>query len=181
MQGATIFKNPNVGITDVKKAQMEGTLEAIKELVKERAKNYQRLNALLAKSESVPLYRLSTFWPLKFFPVHIEISSDRINITFWIFMFSGKVISLTTDIIQEVSIESGPLFSALKIETNKPMEPLVEVNYLKKEEAMKARRIIQGLITARKNEVNLENINPKELAEKLEGIGKTKQIEYLIT
>lgn len=176
----TLFQSSSLSMIDVQKAQREGALEAIKEIIKERSKNYHKLNALLSKTQSVVLFRLSTFWPLKLFPVHLEIASDRINLTFWEFIRSGQLVSLTTDIIQEVSVESGPIFSTLKITTNKPMEPIVQVSYLKKDEALKARRIIQGLITANIHEVSLENINADELAEKLEDLGSSKTIEQII-
>lgn len=176
----TLFQSARIGSIDVQNAQKEGTLEAIKELVKERAKNYQKLNALLAKSQSIPLYRLSTFWPFKLFPVHIEIANDRISINFWEFIKTGQYISLSKESIEEVSLASGPIFSTLKIRTTRASDPCVQISYLRKEEAFKATRLIQGIITATKNDISLENIDSDDLAEKLEGLGSAKKIERLI-
>jgi len=173
-----IFANTGVmGGINVREAQKEGFREAIKEIIKEKTKNMQRLNTLLSKSDINPLFQLSTFFPLKFFPVHIVINTDRVNITYRDFMRSGQIVTLTVDILQEISVESGPLFSTLILETNKAMEPVVTVKYLKKDEALKARRIIQGLITAKKNDVDLESVPIRELASKLENLGETKKAE----
>lgn len=161
----------------VRQARIEGMKEAIKEIEKEKRKSNYKLNELLNKSNQGPLFKLSTFWPLKFFPAHVVIENDRINISSKEFINSGGMISLSINIIQEINIESGPLFSNIKFITIKPTEPIVSVKYLKKKDAIKARRIVQGLIIAHRNGVHMETIDPKELAYKVEELGKTMEAE----
>lgn len=169
-----------MGRVDVRRAQQEGIRDAIKEIVKEKSKSAQRLNELLAGVQTGPLFKLSTFWPLKFFPVHIAIEKERVVIIFREFMKSGQIISLTCNILQEVAVESGPLFSTLKLTTNKPLEPILAVKYLKKKDAIKACRMIQGLIIACKNDIKLDSGNPKALANKIEELGKIQEAERLV-
>lgn len=67
-------------------------------------------------------------------------------------------------------------FSTLKIELGPGgfQQNPPSVKYLKKQEALKARRIIMGLIICHKEKVNLSKISKEELLDKVEEIGRIK-------
>ncbi len=55
-----------------------------------------------------------------------------------------------------------------------PPEPATFVHYLKKDEALKARRIIQGLMVTVSNRVDVTKVSTSELTDSIETLGDSK-------
>jgi hypothetical protein len=79
--------------------------------------------------------------------------------------------------IRDVDVEMGPFFAKLTIlPDGYPSKPLI-VKYLRRKDAYKARSVIQGLMLAKRNSIDLHKVNDNDLVGKLEMLGKTHIIE----
>ncbi len=74
--------------------------------------------------------------------------------------------------INEVIVESNLIFSTLKLEETRAMEVDHMIKYLHRSDALRARRVIQGLLLFKKEKVDVTNISTEELASKVEEAGR---------
>jgi len=74
-----------------------------------------------------------------------------------------------------VLIETGWFWSKLKIIDIGYTEESIDVCYLKTKDAVRARKIIQGLVVAHKNGIDLSKYEQPDLPEKLEVLGKAEK------
>lgn len=135
----------------------------------------KRLDQLVVSS-NVPLFKLSSVFPFDFFPNHITIEPSQINIVISAFL-SDRRLSFAYDDISDVFVDQTIFFACLKIIDKHFGQNSVEINFLKRNDALRARRIIQGLIVANREKVNLAGMNAGVLLKKIEDIGKMHGIE----
>ena len=130
-----------------------------------------KFESLLERSTKI-LLKTSSVFPFDFFPDEITIDEFKVNIIFHEFWLSGDIHSIQIDMIKDIEVESEPIFAELKIVPDGyPGHPLA-VRFLKKKDAMKARRIIQGLMVARKQGIDPSQLD-EHMIEKIERLGKT--------
>lgn len=137
-----------------------------------------KVETLLEESQKV-LFRASSVFPFDFFPDVITIDECKVNIVAREFFFSEDIHSIPIEMIKDIEIESGPLFATLKIVPDGYPGHTPEVHHLRKQDAIKARRIIQGLMVASKHDVDLGNINvsKSKLLSLIESIGSSHVTE----
>lgn len=123
------------------------------------------------------LLRISAIFPFDLFPDQIIIDECKVSIIFGEFFFSSDSHSINIEMIRDVEVETGPFFAKLQIVPDGyPSKPLI-VGYLRKKEAYKARSVIQGLMVAKRNNIDLGKIDDTDLVNKLELLGKTHHVE----
>lgn len=154
------------------KAAEEGAIEAVKEAMKLEFTNKQKFNELLNRSKKV-LLKISNIIPLLTSDVIIDI--NKVDIIHRFFFFSGRNHSIAIKDITDVFTETIPFLGTLNIVDEGFAENTVRVRWLKKKEAEKARRIITGLMEARKEEVDITKLDDKNLASKFEELGKIRE------
>jgi hypothetical protein len=131
-----------------------------------------RFNKLVEKSQRV-LIELSSVFPFDLFPDTITIDESKLNIIIRVFFFSETVHSIPIKSLKDISVETSIFFGTLKvIPDGYPGQPII-VKFLKKDEAIKARRIIQGLTVASREGIDITQIPNQELKNKIEDLGKT--------
>ena len=136
----------------------------------------QKFATVLNASEKI-LFKTSSVFPFDLFPDEITIDECKINIVFHEFFLSEDIHSITIDMIKDVKVEHGPFFASLKIVPDGyPGQPL-EVRYLKRGDAVKARRIVQGLIVAKKQGLDLTKLDVYDFINKIESLGATHLVE----
>ena len=143
---------------------------AKKELLIEQNKNETQLNQMVEKSKQVLLSIKSTF-PFDFFPDEITIDPTKINVVIKNFWGSGSVHSVYIQDVTDVKVESTPFFATLKLVDKAFVENKIKVSFLKKKDAYRARRILQGLVVATRDNLNLAGMDINELAKKVEELG----------
>lgn len=89
---------------------------------------------------------------------------------------SKSLIKVSKDIL-DVFIDTSIFFSTLRIVDRGYSEDIIEVHYIKNKDAKRLRSIIQGLIAAHRQQLDLTKINPDEIAYKIEELGKAKATE----
>lgn len=126
----------------------------------------------LAKASNSILFKASTFFPFTFFPDTIIIDKTKVTIVERLFFFNADIRSYSIEDILNVDIGIGLLFSTLKCETRYDNKKVFVLRYLKKKDATFARKLIQGLIIAKREGIHLEELSKEEIMSYGEEIGK---------
>ncbi|MBI2029739.1 hypothetical protein HYT02_04940 [Candidatus Gottesmanbacteria bacterium] len=150
-------------------------------VVKKRAVLFQsqnqeqkKLNNLVLKSERV-LFRARTVFPFNFFPDEIIIDESKVSIVTNLFLSSGQIRSVKYEEIYNVIIEYQPFFASLELLDRFFEKRPMRINYLRKNDAEHARRLIQGMMAVTKENIDINKLDMRELIEKLDILGEAKE------
>lgn len=138
-----------------------------------KEKATEEIEELIEHSEK-PIFELSTIFPLDLFPDKLTIDINKINLLSSEFFASGRVHSVMIKDVGDVFIDTDLFFAKLTIIDKGFTENSISLKYLKKKDASKARRIVQGLVVANEQKIDLSQFTPEDLATKLEELGKIK-------
>lgn len=136
----------------------------------------QKLDDLADKSDSI-LLKVSTFWPFTFFVNDIIVDPYKVNIIFREFFWSEHIHSVMIKDILDVVVETSVFFATVKIVDQGYVENTIDITYLKRDDAMKVRKIIQGLVIAHRQAVDLSILTPSHIRTKAEELGQVKGID----
>jgi hypothetical protein len=123
------------------------------------------------------LVSATTTFPFVLFPDTICVDRTKVTINRQTFFNVGQVMSIQVEDILNVTANVGPFFGSLKITTRyfDTKKPPYTINYLKREDALRVKRIIQGYIVAKLKEIDCSVLSTKELAHMLDELGKGEQ------
>ncbi len=126
------------------------------------------------------LVRATTVFPVTLFPDTITVDRTKLTVTHREFFRIGEALSIRIEDILNVTATVGPLFGSIKISTrffdsNKPYT----VHHFWRADALKIKRIVQGYLIARQQEVDTSSLSTRELARKLDELGKVARPEKL--
>lgn len=125
------------------------------------------------EQEVKTLYKLRSIFPLDPFPTIITIQPDCISIVHSLFNLWKRLITIKMDDIFTVEVDSGLFFADVRIQQKQALTPIVELQYFWKQHALKARRIIQGLLVVQDKNLKIKDLRADELINYLEEIGST--------
>jgi len=129
---------------------------------------------LVRKSNRI-LASISTFGlPFKWFADTINIEEGRITIITRTFFLTSRVHSVDIKDVSNVFINVAPFFAQLVIVSKTFAENEIKVNDLRKDEAVFARRIIEGLRTFENKKIDTSGYSVSELLAKLEELSTTE-------
>lgn len=140
----------------------------------EYLKNLNKFDLLLTGSNKA-LLKMRSVFPFDLFPDEITVDPMKVNIVSREFFFSATTHTIHVKNILDVSVDCSPFFATLKIMYQGFGPNTVDVKYLKKREAQKARRIIQGLALAAREGVDFSKLDTEELINKVESLGRATQ------
>lgn len=128
----------------------------------------------ITRDSEIILLKIKNVFPFALFPDSIIIDLYKLNIIKSDFFLTKRVNSINHEDILNISVESGPIFATLRITSRffsgKPMV----ITYLKKSDALLAKRLLSGLIIARRKGVDLRGVEIGELLSNLEQLGKAE-------
>jgi len=124
------------------------------------------------------LVRATTVFPITLFPDTITVDRAKLTVTHRDFLRAGEVLSIRIEDILNVTATVGPIFGSIKIATrffdsNKPYE----VTHFWRSDALKIKRIVQGYLIAKQQEVDCSSLSTKELRIMLDELGKVAREE----
>lgn len=139
----------------------------------EAAKQIKKLNQL-EKVGTKPLLQIQTIFPFRIFPCVITLDRQKLTISDK-FFFSSKEVEnfLAKDIVSIASTESM-FYATINLVSGMRINKEVSVPFLKKEDARKLRRLVQGLLIAGKEGIDVNQIPENQLIAKLEEIGSAQ-------
>jgi hypothetical protein len=124
------------------------------------------LETLITRSHLV-LLQVRSIFPLDLWPDRMILDMSKVTI------FSRQFLGLTTehtimlDEIRDVDLESNPICSTLRILITGPGGMWTSITNLRRQDAQKAKFILEGLIIARLERCNLEGLILGDLVQKL--------------
>lgn len=123
------------------------------------------------------LLKVTSVFPFQFFPDELIIDEMKITYVNKIFFLSRQTRIILINNISSVIVETSPFFAALKIRQNDPREHEFKITYLRKSDAIKAQKIIEGLIISRAQAIPIDKLNQKQLENKIEDLGTVPEVE----
>lgn len=135
--------------------------------------NLNKVQQIIASSPRT-LYTAKAVFPFDLFPDEIRIEESKVNIISKNFFASAQVQTQSFKDIKKVEVETSIIFAKLRLVSWTPVDSTLEISFLKKDEALKARRIIEGLKTLSEQKVDFSKIPTYELIEQVEHLGSVK-------
>jgi hypothetical protein len=136
--------------------------------------NHKRLGEMADRSQRV-LMRISSKRPFDLFPDSLIIDENKISLVHREFGLTDVHIVFIEN-ISYVTINTSLVAATLSItdSTSERFPQILSVQWLKKEEAVKARKLIHGLMAAKKVGINFAEFNAYELVSECERLGEVK-------
>ncbi len=130
----------------------------------------------LTESTDRALYELSAVFPFDFFPNKIIIGEKQVVLIFKPFFFSSQIYHYLIEDLLTPVVESSIFFASLRLELGPGgfQQNPPRISYLKKGEAIRARRIMMGLLICKKEGIEFEGMSRTQIVEKVEEIGKIR-------
>jgi hypothetical protein len=167
---------------DVKSTPEQGEKEGLKEETKLEKISKNKLDNLV-KQSNTPLLKFSTVFPFDLFPDEICIDLNQISILTKHFMYSERQ-SIPFKNMVDVDVTTDFFFASLTLLYRETVanslstsQNSLTITFLKKEDAKKARSIIDGIIIAIKENIDLAALEIPSLSQKLELVGGRHKIQ----
>lgn len=128
----------------------------------------------LASGSARVLLEVRTVFPFNFFPDEVIIDEVKVSLHTSYFFYSREVRSIEYKDIFNIIAQESLVFGRLEIFDRYFSHSPFIVDFLWKSDAKKARRLIQGLIIAKKQNINTSIIPLDELMQKLNRIGESR-------
>jgi len=135
--------------------------------------DYQKLTVLNNVS-TVPLLTIQTVFPFRLFPCMLSLDRQKLTISDHLFFGAKQVENILAEDIVSVNSTENFLFATLTVVSGMRLNKEFKVAYLWKEDARRLRRMLEGLLIASREGVDVLNISDSELIQKLEHIGTAK-------
>lgn len=173
----TVYKsgsdNPDTEVIEAESNNDDHKVES-KPSRKDSLSDIEKLNATV-KSANRILFKTQAIFPFDFFPDEVIIDENKVDIISSKFFTSRETFTIPIENINGVTNSLSLFFGELRIEAwgiNRLPGP---IKYLSRLDAIKARRIISGLILSHKEQIDMRNIPLEELKRKLEEIGRAHE------
>ncbi len=145
-----------------------------RKVVVEKAKpDIVKLNGLVEQSNRV-LFTTKAIFPFDLFPNMIRLDENKLDIINNLFFFSEQVFPIAISDIKNVTVTTDLFFATLCVEIGGYETNPGPIKFLPKGDAVKLRRLIFGLMEAKKENIDLGSIPINELVPKLEQIGRVR-------
>lgn len=129
----------------------------------------------LANETADVLLSIKTVFPFTPFPDTLSIDLHVICFVRRDFFFHQNVFTVNHEDVLNVVVDTNLFFGSLTITTRFFSQNPLVITFLKKDEAIAAKRFIIALVTAHKNEVEIPRENLAETIKFLDALGKGKE------
>lgn len=134
----------------------------------------EKLVAGLVEKSNRILASVSSVFPFDFFPNTVNVEEGRITVIVRNFFYSSEVHSVDIKDISNVFINMAPFFAQLVIVSKTFSRNQIKIKFLKKNEAIFARRMIEGLRVFESKQIDTSIYSQQELVEKLLELSTTE-------
>lgn len=131
----------------------------------------ESLKQEVSKSHEI-ICNVQSVWPISLFPDRLVMDRTKVTILKRNFFWSADVISIQLEDILNISSSVGPFFGSLTI-ASRVMSTVdhFTVNNLWRKDAIELKRMIQGHVIAKRNNINTDKLPIAELVETLRELG----------
>ncbi len=160
----------------LKKDESQGLNDAKKEKIKIEEINKDRFHNLVEASTHT-LFKINSVFPFDFFTDEISIEITQINVIKRFFFATAHLQTIPIKNVADVFVQTSLIFASLRIIDSSYIENSIQVDNLKKNDACMARIIIQGLVVANKEGIDLTKLPKHTLMEDIQSLGKAQEID----
>lgn len=131
-----------------------------------------QLSEAITNSQEV-LFTAKTVFPFTLFPDTITLDREKLTIAHRFFIRVAEELSIRIEDILNITADVGPIFGSIKLQTRffDPSKPYT-ISYLKRNDALRVKRIVQGHIIATQKKIDCSVFSGKQLAELLDDLGQ---------
>jgi len=141
---------------------------------KKKSEDRRTVADLVKKSNRILLSISSHMFPFDLFPDTINVEEGRITIITRTFFLSSRVHSVDIKDVSNIFVNVAPFFAQLVIISKTFEENEIRIKNLRKDEAVFARRIIEGLRIFVNKGIDTSNYSIADLLAKLQELSTTK-------
>lgn len=140
----------------------------------DQTKATKQLNETLRNSTDI-LASATTVFPFTLFPNTATIDREKLNITNRVFFRVAEVVTIPIPDITHVTADVGPIVGSIRVHTHTAgADRPYAINYMRRPDAIKFKRILQGYIIALKKGVDYSALNTEQLRTLLSELGKAR-------
>lgn len=139
----------------------------------ETTEKKDKLDSLLAKKKK--LFQVFAVFPFQLKPDELIIDTQKVTILYNEFFGATTAETILLDQIGDIEIDISLLFGALRILSLSHDKQWLKITGLHRNDAIKAKRIIEGLLIAKKEGIDFDDndADANALADKLEKLGSS--------
>jgi hypothetical protein len=139
---------------------------------KESDKKEEQKLINLSEKSAKNICELSTVFPFNLFPNTVIIDMTKVTFIYNPFYATEYVKSVGISDILDVEVQTGLLWATLTVVDRRFPDQPFAIEHLDNQGALKARRIIEGLILAAREGVDLTQVDDEVLQKHLETLGR---------
>jgi hypothetical protein len=128
--------------------------------------------------DTLVLFKTTTLFPFEIFPTDVVVYRTKVDIIDRIFFWAQEVRTVMVPDIFTLEIQTTPFFSSVTITHRQPMTPLITIKFLRNKEALQLRALVQGLVTAHYQKLDLSQLSPAQLVQELKELGEVTLPKY---
>lgn len=129
----------------------------------------------LANGNNEVLCTIRSVYPFDFFPSTMVISKNKVDIIDMIFFFAKDYSSFMIPEIGRVEVSTNLFFSTIRIHGKTIDKELAKITHLWPADALKAQSIIQGLLIARAENVDMSQIDGRTVEQATQNLGQPRE------
>jgi len=134
-------------------------------------KSEQELTDITDDAQDV-LMRAETVFPFTLFPDTITIDRIKVTVAKRSFFRVAEVISIQIEDFLNVEVDVGPYFGSIKLWTRFFTVKPLTIHYLRRDDAITIKKILQGYIIARNRKIDCSSVPKNELLALLFTLGE---------
>jgi uncharacterized membrane protein len=119
-----------------------------------------------------PLLTAQTVFPFVLFPGTIDIDRQKVTIVHRSFFRVASTFSLQIEDLQVVTVDVGPFFGSVHLASKFFIDNLQTIDFLKRADAVKIQRLLQGYMIAKQRGIDCSAIDEKQLLTLLNDLGQ---------
>lgn len=147
-------------------------VQSLSHMAVNKAKVKEELSATVGSSQKI-LMKANTVFPFTLVPDTVTIDRTNVTVARRLFYKLATIITIRIEDILNVTPNIGPVFGSLRIVTTfVDSKSPYTVNYLKRSDALKINRILQGYKIALQQKIDTSSLSKKELVELLDRLSR---------
>ncbi len=135
----------------------QGRKEGLKEIAKHEVENLPK-GLAMERMQDRELMRVKTVFPFVLFTDQLVIEENKLTFVWSLFFWSKDVRSILIKDISNITVETGLFFARILVTDQYFAKDNLIIEYLPKEKALEARRLIQGLIVSTREDIDYADV-----------------------
>ncbi|MBA3724654.1 MAG: hypothetical protein H0W89_07280 [Candidatus Levybacteria bacterium] len=175
------YRNRNL-TADQKEGVKEGEKEAAKVEAQKREETKQKLQAI-AERHDIEILRAKTVFPFSIFPDTLIIDTTKMTIIRKQMFATEHITTIPIKDVADATVQTALFLATLTVsympQASNPMmiKPIEDhITCLKREDAIRAKNIIKGILVAHAEDIDIAKLTPEEIINVIEKFGGSQGV-----